>query len=89
MKKFNLTEQVTISVYTEVEANTLEEAISIAEERTIEAYRFGDDTQSEEAFYKYKEAKELYIKEVADKWKNQIPEKVHNALYNYVVEITD
>lgn len=35
MTKFRLTANVTISVYTEVEADTLEEAKAIAEERLI------------------------------------------------------
>ena len=43
----------------------------------------------EEAFQAYKTAKEKYIKEVADKWKPLIEEKIHQALYNYQVEITD
>lgn len=43
----------------------------------------------EEAFQAYKTAKELYIKEVADKWKDQITEQTYKAMYNYVVEITD
>lgn len=42
-----------------------------------------------EAFNAYKEAKEEYIKEVADKWKDKITDKVYKALYNYKVEITD
>jgi hypothetical protein len=43
----------------------------------------------EEAFEAYKTAKEKYIKEIADKWKEQITEQVYNALINYKVEITD
>ena len=43
----------------------------------------------EEAFQIYKKAKEQYIKEVADKWKDLIDPKVYKALYNYQVEITD
>lgn len=35
MAKFKLVANVTISVYTEVEAESLEEAISIAEEREL------------------------------------------------------
>ena len=35
MTKFRLTANVTISVYTEVEADTLEEAIEIAKERDL------------------------------------------------------
>jgi len=42
-----------------------------------------------EAFQAYKTAKEVYIKEVADKWKNLIDPRVYQALYNYKVEITD
>jgi hypothetical protein len=34
-------------------------------------------------------AKESYIKEIADKWKYKIADKVYQALYNYKVEITD
>lgn len=43
----------------------------------------------EEAFQAYKTAKESYIKEVAEKWKSQITEKVYNVLINYKIEITD
>ena len=37
----------------------------------------------------YKNFKENHIKEIADKYKNQIPIQLYNALYNYKVEITD
>ena len=43
----------------------------------------------EEAFYVYKEAKETYIKEVANRWKDQIDPRVYEALMKYEVEITD
>lgn len=43
----------------------------------------------EDAFAEYKNEKEKYIKEVADKYKNQIPEKLYIALHNYEVEIDD
>lgn len=42
-----------------------------------------------EAFYVYKQAKEAYIKEVANKWRDQIDPKVYEALMKYEVEITD
>lgn len=42
-----------------------------------------------EAFRAYKQAKEAYIKEVANKWKDQIDPKVYDALMKYEVEITD
>jgi len=43
----------------------------------------------EEAFEAYKNYKENLIKEVADKYKNIIPDKLYNAMYKYQVEITD
>ena len=42
-----------------------------------------------EAFNAYKEAKETFIKEQAEKWKSQIDERAYNALMNYQVDITD
>ena len=42
-----------------------------------------------EAFNAYKEAKESFIKELANKWKGQIDERAYNTLMNYQVEITD
>lgn len=43
----------------------------------------------EEAFNAYKIAKEKHIKEIADKWKSQITERVYQAMYNYKVDIKD
>ena len=43
----------------------------------------------EEAFNSYKQFKELYIKNIADLYKNEIPQKLYDAMYNYKVEITD
>lgn len=43
----------------------------------------------EEAFYAYKQFKENYIKEVAEEYKDRIPQKLYEAMYKYEVEITD
>lgn len=44
----------------------------------------------EDAFYLgYKPFKEKYIKEVAEDYKDRIPENLYNAMYNWVVEIDD
>lgn len=43
----------------------------------------------EDAFKAYKIAKEKCIKEYADNHKEEITERVYNALYNYNIEITD
>ena len=42
-----------------------------------------------EAFNAYKEAKESFIKEQAEKWKYQIDPRAYEALMDYQVEITD
>ena len=42
-----------------------------------------------EAFEAYKQAKEVFVKEQADKWESQIDIRAYNALMNYQVEITD
>lgn len=43
----------------------------------------------EEAFYAYKEAKERYIKEVANHYKDQIDPRAYNALMSWEVNIDD
>ena len=42
-----------------------------------------------EAYNAYKQAKESFIKEQANKWKGQIDDRAYEALMNYTVEITD
>ena len=43
----------------------------------------------EEAFNTYKQEKENYIKEVAEQYKNIIPHKLYEAMYEYEVDIND
>ena len=43
----------------------------------------------EEAFTAYKTYKEQYIKKVADEYKDKIPSKLYEAMYNWTVEIND
>lgn len=43
----------------------------------------------DEAFNSYKNAKENMIKEVAEQYKNKIPQKLYEAMLKYEVEITD
>lgn len=49
----------------------------------------GSFDSPEEAFIAYKTSKEKCIKEYADKYRNCISKDVYEALYNYIVEITD
>ena len=51
--------------------------------------RLGSFDSVTEAFNAYKEAKESYIKEIANKWKSQIDPRAYEALYNYTVDIDD
>jgi hypothetical protein len=43
----------------------------------------------EDAFKAYKVKKELYVKEVAEKWRNKIDDRVYQILSNYEVNIND
>lgn len=43
----------------------------------------------EQAFKIYKQFKEQYIKQVAEYYKDKIPQKLYDAMYQYEVEITD
>ena len=43
----------------------------------------------EEAFCAYKKFKESYIKQVADEYKDLIPQRLYDAMYKYEVEIND
>lgn len=45
--------------------------------------------KAEDAFWCYKTFKEAYIKEVANKYKDQIDKRAYQALLDYTVEITD
>ena len=42
-----------------------------------------------EAFNAYKQAKEAFVKEQAEKWKGKIDNRAYNALMNYTVNIDD
>jgi hypothetical protein len=52
-------------------------------------FHIGSYYTPEEAFNAYKLYKENHFKQIADKYKNDIPERLYNALYTYSVEITD
>ena len=51
--------------------------------------RLGTFKTAIEAFLEYKKNKELAIKNIADKYKDELEPRVYKALYNYKVEITD
>ena len=43
----------------------------------------------EDAFNKYKEVKEAYLKSLAEKYKDELTEEVYNAIHNYTININD
>ena len=47
---FTLSAEVSVSIYTEVEAETLTDAINIAQERSIDSSRWNDKTQLREVW---------------------------------------
>lgn len=49
----------------------------------------GGHDNIEDAYMAYKKFKESHIKEIADRYKEYIPDKLYNAMYNYQVDITD
>jgi hypothetical protein len=53
------------------------------------SHHIGRFKTPEEAFQAYKTAKEKYIKEIADEWKDKISDSMYSFLINYQVEITD
>ena len=56
--------------------------------KSVKKYLGSFDT-AEEAFEVYKKAKEDYIKEVADNYKDKIPTKLYESMYAYEVSIDD
>lgn len=63
--------------------------INITQNKTKERKCIGIFSSEYEAFICYKDYKEKIIKELADKYKSKIPQKLYDAMYKYEVEITD
>lgn len=54
-----------------------------------ELFKMSNIETKEKAFGIYKREKEKYIKEVADYYKNKIPQRLYSAMYKYEVDICD
>ena len=80
-----------IGVYYEKDSNKFKSQLSYQEYRGGKKKRknLGRFNTPEEAFLKYKEEKERYIKTVADRYKDEIPMTLYIAMYNYTVEWSD
>ena len=80
-----------IGVYYERDSGKFKSQLSYQEHRNSKKKRknLGRFENYEDAFNKYKIEKEKYIKIVADRYKDEIPLKLYNAMYNYKVEMED
>lgn len=59
------------------------------EKRKRKTMHLGYYDTKEKAFQVYKQYKESHIRKVADYYKNKIPQKLYDAMYNYQVSIND
>lgn len=53
------------------------------------AHHIGVFDTEKEAYFAYKYVKEKEIKRIADMYKDKIPQRLYEALYNYTVDIED
>ena len=83
--KLNTRKSKTLPIGVSKDANKYRAIIHINDEY----HGLGFYDTPEEAFYVYKIVKENHIKEVADKYKTQLPQKVYDAMYAYEIEIDD
>ena len=51
--------------------------------------KLGTFDSVESAFARYKEYKEDFIKDIAEQYKDTVPDKIYQAMMNWKVEITD
>ena len=74
-----------VGVHFDKEENKYRAGMSFMGERI----RLGRFDTVESAFARYKEYKEDFIKDIAEQYKDEIPDKVYQAMLNWVVEIGD
>ena len=66
-----------------------EASLSVFKDGKATVKHLGCFNTIDEAFKAYKKAKEDYIKEVADEYKDKIPVELYKSMYAYKVEIDD
>lgn len=85
-KKQNHRGQLPIGVSMVSNRNNLFQAqLSVGKKRLY----IGSGSDVANVFNLYKASKEAYIKQVANKYRDQLEPRVYNAMYDYKVEITD
>lgn len=65
--------------------NLFQAQLSVGKKRLY----IGSGSDVANVFNLYKASKEAYIKQVANKYSDQLEPRVYNAMYDYKVEITD
>ena len=78
-----------IGVYYDKASKKYKAQLSIFKDGKRTTKNLGRLDTPEEAFEVYKQAKEEYIKKIADEYKDKIPTKLYEAMYSYRVEIND
>ena len=86
VKRENMRGKYLIGVYWNKRANAF---VSRVSKNKGKSEHLGYFKTEMEAFNAYKQAKESFIKEQANKWKSQIDERAYLALINYEVHIDD
>jgi len=86
LKRKNDRGSCVIGVWLEKSTGKYISSVSIRNNKRKFLGRFSNEI---DAFYAYKNEKEKYIKNIAELYKNKIPVKLYNALYEYEVNIDD
>ena len=82
-----LNKDTPIGVTKAVRVNGVKYRVAFSKKKKLTYY--GSYGSIEEAFSAYKREKELYLKELAEKWKGKIDDRAYEALMNYEVDIDD
>ena len=89
IKRQNDRGELPIGVYYDKTSKKYKAQLSVFKDGKSTIKGLGYFDTANEAFETYKQAKENYIKEVADEYKDKIPTKLYEAMYSYKVDIDD
>ena len=81
--------ELPIGVYYDKKYKKYKAGLSVFKNGKSTVKSLGYFNTADEAFEVYKQAKEDYIKEVADEYKDEIPVKLYKSMYAYEVSIDD
>ena len=89
VKRQNYRGELPIGVYYHKSNKKYQVNLSVFKDGKSTTKYLGSFNTADEAFEVYKQAKEEYIKEVADEYKDKIPTELYEAMYTYEVDIDD